>query len=158
MARTESKTMQVHPMEEQAAIETMQRFGWSLLSSQEVHVKDSHLENKLGLFGESLVSVTETTHYVKLVFSRDLDMPNIDKLRELERQYHGLQPEAPPPGMPGWVWAIAVVSSFFLFGLPLILAAVVHFTMIAPRKTEWEQQSAQRAEQRRAVVQQAMQY
>ncbi len=158
MARTESKPMQVHPMEEQAAIETMRRFGWSLLSSQEVHLKDSHLENKLGLFGENLVSVTETTHYVKLAFSRDLDLANLDKLRELERQYYGLQPEAPPTGMPGWVWAIAVVSSFFLFGVPLIAAVVVHFAMIAPRKAEWEQQTAQRAEQRKAVVQQAMQY
>ena len=36
MARTESKSMQVHPNEEQKLIELMQKFHWSLLRSQEV--------------------------------------------------------------------------------------------------------------------------
>lgn len=38
MARMESKTIQVHAMEGQAATETMQGFGWSLLISHEVHI------------------------------------------------------------------------------------------------------------------------
>ncbi len=158
MPRTESNTMQVHPMEEQAAIETMQRFGWSLLSTQAVHVKDSPLENKVGLFGDSLVSVTESTRYVKLAFSRDLDLPNIDKLRELEKQYYALQGQGQAPGIPGFVWLIAVISSFFLFGVPLILTIVAYVVMIVPRKQEWEEENARRSHARQSVLQEAMQY
>ena len=83
MARTESKTLSVAPAREQEAIQKHEMFGWTLLSSQEVLSKESHLKEE----GGDLWSVTTTTNYVKLVFQRDLDMPQITEVKKLEEQY-----------------------------------------------------------------------
>jgi len=45
MARTESITFQVHPNDEQEQINLMQKFHWSLLSTQEIKTIDNHLES-----------------------------------------------------------------------------------------------------------------
>ena len=45
MARTESKVLTCHPRDEQEIIDAMQKFHWSLLSTQEVNVVD--IENLL---------------------------------------------------------------------------------------------------------------
>ena len=83
MARTESKSVSVAPAMEQEAIQKHEMFGWTLLSSQEVLSKESHLKEK----GGDLWSVTTTTNYVKLVFQRDVEMPLISEIKELEEQY-----------------------------------------------------------------------
>lgn len=64
MARLESTSLSVLPNDEQEAIDTYQKFGWELKSSQEIFNKDSHNERR----GDSVYNVTETTNYVKLVF------------------------------------------------------------------------------------------
>ena len=86
MARTESKTLSVAPAREQEAIQKHEMFGWTLFSSQEVFSKDSHLEER----GGDLWSVTTTTNYVKLVFQRDLEMPQIAEVKNLEKEYWDL--------------------------------------------------------------------
>ena len=84
MARMESKSVRVSPAAEQITIDRYQKFGWVLLGSQEVFNRDSHLEE--GAPG-TINSVTETTHFVKLVFQRDMDMPYYDKIKELDEQF-----------------------------------------------------------------------
>lgn len=86
MARLESKSLSVSPEMEHEAIETYQKFGWELKSSQEIFNKDSHQE----LRGDSVYSVTETTNYVKLVFQRDKDMPYYNEVCEIEDKYFDL--------------------------------------------------------------------
>lgn len=81
MARMESKSVRVAPAAEQITIDRYQKFGWVLLGSQEVFNRDSHLEE--GAPG-TINSVTETTHFVKLVFQRDMDMPYYNKIKELD--------------------------------------------------------------------------
>lgn len=83
MARLESTSLSVSPSKEQEAIETYQKFGWELKSSQEIFSKDSHNEVR----GDSLYSVTETTNYVKLVFQRDKDMPYYNEICEIEKKF-----------------------------------------------------------------------
>ena len=83
MARLESTSLSVSPSKEQEAIETYQKFGWELKSSQEIFNKDSHNEVR----GDSLYSVTETTNYVKLVFQRDKDMPYYNEICEIEKKF-----------------------------------------------------------------------
>ena len=90
MARTESFSIQVHPNDEQNQINLMQRFHWNLLSSQEIKTVDSSLEKR----GDKIYSVTKSENYIKLVFQRDLDVPNINKIKELESEYFSL--EYPP--------------------------------------------------------------
>ncbi|MCL4510252.1 MAG: hypothetical protein M1470_04205 [Bacteroidetes bacterium] len=108
MARTESKSIQVHPSDEQNQINLMQRFHWNLQNSQEINVKDSHLETR----GNDLVSVTESQHYVKLLFTRDLDTPNLDKLKALENEYFSMQ----LPKKPGFVAPVVVT----ILALPIL--------------------------------------
>lgn len=83
MARLESTSLSVLPNDEQEAIDTYQKFGWELKSSQEIFNKDSHNERR----GDSVYNVTETTNYVKLVFQRDKDMPYYKQICELENKY-----------------------------------------------------------------------
>ena len=130
MARTESKSMQVHPDEEQKLIELMQKFHWSLLSSQEVKTKDSHLEKNWS--GDKIMSVTETEHYIKLVFSRDLDLPNIKEVKQIEDQYFSL----PFPDYPAlfpvsiWLWVVGV----FVYGIGGIGWVAYYFMSFKPKK------------------------
>ncbi len=83
MARTESKSITVAPTEEQEAITKHELFGWTLQSSQEVLSQESHLKDE----GGDLWSVTTTTNYVKLVFSRDMEIPRLAEIRKLEEEY-----------------------------------------------------------------------
>lgn len=94
----ETKSLKVGVNDEQATIEGMQCFGWELKSSQEINVKDSHLES--GTFTNNIYSVTTSEHYVKLVFSRDTAMNNYSRISALENEYDtlwGQQPVKPAP-------------------------------------------------------------
>lgn len=82
----ETKSMSVAPENEQKTINALANFGWTLQSSQEINVKDSHLEEK----DDKLYSVTESEHYVKLVFQRDTAMANYDEITDLEAQYNAV--------------------------------------------------------------------
>ena len=85
MAR-ETKSITVLPKEEQNAIEIWQLFGWELLSSQEIFNKDTHKETR----SDGVYNVTTTTNYVKLVFSRETNMPNYAQIVALEREYDSI--------------------------------------------------------------------
>jgi hypothetical protein len=79
----ESKSITVAPSEEQQVIRKHEQFGWILKSSQEIYNKDSHLESRFS----GLYNVTTTKNYVKLVFQRDTEMPQRDRIQSLENQY-----------------------------------------------------------------------
>lgn len=128
MARLESKSMTVAPSREQSTIDTYQKFGWSLVSSQEIFNKDSHLERDSR---NNLNSVTETTNYVKLVFQRDTDMPNYAQIRDLnnsfDREYAYYESlSCSNPGK-----ALIVLGIIFLIvGVICIIANAVPFGII----------------------------
>lgn len=121
MARTESFSIQVHPKAEQTQIQLMQKFHWNLLGSQEIKVADSSLEMR----GGDLYSVTKSEHYVKLQFSRELDLPNLPKIKQLEQQYNGLLQPKYPKLFPFIVWG-------WLFIWPAW--PVYFFLMYSPKK------------------------
>ncbi|MBQ7173467.1 MAG: DUF308 domain-containing protein [Clostridia bacterium] len=84
----ETKKVQVLPREENDVTRIWQDFGWSLVSSQEINNTDSHLERR----GDDIVSVTTKENYVNLLFKRDTNMPNYNKIKALEAQYDSLPP------------------------------------------------------------------
>jgi hypothetical protein len=84
--RTEVKTMQAHPSDEQYYIDLMQEFCWTLKSSQEIKLKTPTLETR----GGYLYSVTESEHYVKLIFERPFEFENRQQIVQLENEYFGL--------------------------------------------------------------------
>ena len=83
MARIESKSMSVLTKDENFFIKKAEQFGRELLSSQEINVKESHMEDR----GDDLYSVVTSQNYVKLAFKRDREMKNYDKIVEIENEY-----------------------------------------------------------------------
>ena len=134
MARMESKSIEVSPKEEQSTIDTFGKFGWSLVSSQEIFNKDSHLERR----GDTIQNVTETTNYVKLVFNRDKDMPYYDKVTELENSYYATLSRKPFYAKKSiwWLVVLTIVIPVFVVAplvdnLPEILGYILFFAAIA---------------------------
>ena len=65
MLRTESKSIQVHPADEQTMITVMQEFNWNLKSSQEIKLRNQEIA---GVTSNSITTRTHSEHYIKLVF------------------------------------------------------------------------------------------
>jgi hypothetical protein len=82
----ETKSFNVSPYEENDEIRIRSDFGWEFQSSQEIFNKDSGLERR----GDTIYSVTTTTNYVKLVFQRDTDIPNLSEIKKLEQEFDSL--------------------------------------------------------------------
>ena len=136
----ETKSISVHPADEQETIEQYQAFGWELQSSQEIFEKDSHLERS----GNNINQVTTTTNYVKLVFSRETTMPNYHQLTKLENQYHSVHF---PYRKTAKVWFIlSAIVAFFGFitlgtwfiGVPLLIGAITLFVFAIIKKKKFD--------------------
>lgn len=177
MARTESITYTVLRGEENDAIQVQQAFGWNLLNAQELLSKTEtiHLEKRHFLFGEpKLWSATTKTkvNYIRLTFSRDLDLPNIEKLRELESQYLALQ--VPPYPSPGhgvgiltnlglftcatmWCAGIALILGLLTCGLMWVIAFYFH-NIDDSKKQKWKEVADDIYKRRQAILEEARQY
>lgn len=90
----ETKKMQIMPQDEERIINAYACFGWELTSSQEVKVKDSHLENQ----GGTIYSVTESENYVNLILARETSMPNYQALCKYQQAYESAQSKLRPKG------------------------------------------------------------
>jgi len=113
--RIESKSYVAAPNEEQEVISKHELFGWELKSSQEVLSKESHLEERSG----DLYSVTTTQNYVKLMFQRDADRPEVAQVKKLEEEYWNLYERT--------AWRYAPQKSKLLTIVPLVLCGVAVF-------------------------------
>jgi len=116
MERTESKSIQVHPKDEQYFIDVMQHFHYNLQSSQEVNIRDSHLEVQSG----KLYSVTESQRYVKLIFTRPSDFVNKEKVIELENEFLSMKYQK-TKGTSCWVTGMIIFSVIIIIGAIIIL-------------------------------------
>lgn len=123
----ETKSISIVPSEEQDTIELWQKFGWELVSSQEIFSRDSHLEQS----GDNVNSITTTTNYIKLVFARDKEMKNYSQIVDLENKFNGvsfpIRKSAKPLFILGSVGGIAGVSLITgkpVIGIPLLIAGV----------------------------------
>ena len=117
MERTESVVVSVAPQYENEKIQEMGEFGWNLQGRQEVvgHLREAETPDSLGaaMFRGAMEGATSTVtvtydHYVKLHFVRDLNMPNIARIRELEGEYRSLHVPASP--------SLKTAGCFTLFG------------------------------------------
>lgn len=88
MQRTESKSIQVHPSEEQFMINVMQEFAWNLKSSQEIKLRSQEIT---GVNSGTISTRIHSEHYIKLVFERPYDFPNRERLVELESEFFNLR-------------------------------------------------------------------
>lgn len=125
------KSVKVNPSYETMEIAYRQKCGWEFVSTQEIYNKDTHLEGSV--FGNTITSVTETTHYVKLTFKRD---PNNVKseILELERQIDNLY----VPEYPNLMGTTAYLLCFcFLAGIGVIIP----WSINKNRKRKYEEEN-----------------
>lgn len=119
----EIKSLTVKPNEDAQTIQNLQCFGWELLSSQEVYSKDSHLE----AWGKNTYNVTQTTHYVKLIFERDpAKLVNYSQIQRLENAYMDVPypKKNPAPKKEQFKWLMifcGVLACAFVLFLSLII-------------------------------------
>ncbi len=151
--RTESKVVQVRPEDEQSQIDFMHQFYWNLLSSQEIRSIDNHLETR----GDNLYNVTKIDHYVKLAFSRDVQTPNLDKIKNLENEFFSLPIPKYPKLFPGsgCLWAV-----IFLFTWPVSVPAwiIYYFVKYSPDKARAERAKQQLQIDRQEILERLKQH
>lgn len=123
----ETKSISIVPSEEQDTIELWQKFGWELVSSQEIFNRDSHLEQS----GDSVNTVTTTTNYVKLVFARDKEMKNYSEIVDLENRFNNvsfpIRKSAKPLfilGVVGGAAGFGLITEKPVIGVPLLIIGV----------------------------------
>lgn len=115
MERTESTVVQVAPSYENDKIQEMQMFGWSLQGRQEIHEEGDAYGRPSYVSSSTYVVKTKVHHYVKLHFTRSLNLPNLDKIKPIEAEYFSL----PFPGRASLVGPIVVMG---FFGIGVFLA------------------------------------
>ncbi len=157
----ETKSISVHPDNEQSTIDLYQTFGWELQSSQEIFNKDSHLERD----GDNINSVTTTTNYVKLVFARNTEMKNYRQLADLENRYNKIHT---PIRKSAKVWFIlglvagalgACNASTLLFSIPCFIGCaalfVLGFIKMKKHSDEYYSESVKAQKERTGILQEA---
>ena len=144
----ETKTLTVNPNAEQSTIDLFACFAWNLKSSQEIKTKDSHLERR----GDDIVSVTETEHYVKLVFERDTKRENYARIKELEETYHRIM--AAEPTMRTVYTSMGITVLLFVFYIiPGVLYLMFKNKKKKEAKAEYEAAySAWKIEEQKAIA------
>jgi|GEM_PF-1702567 len=147
MAEVETKTIKVDDGNESFFIDSYLRFGWKLISSQDVVNKET--KSHKYKIDDRVVTDYYTTDdsYVKLVLQRSLTLNNLDGIRKAEEEFwkgYQLKSERisffPSKGM--WIF-IGVVVLFgslypsptkFLFYLAVVgLLLLRHYFMYLPK-------------------------
>lgn len=96
MERTESIVIQVAPDYENAKIKEMEMFGWNLQNRQEIHERGNAYSRPSHFSSKTYIVKTTVYHYVKLHFSRSVNLPNLDKIKQIEEEYFNLPFPSPP--------------------------------------------------------------
>jgi hypothetical protein len=156
--RTESKSIQVDPSQEQTWIDVLQKFGWSLMNSQEVLVYKNEVYttewgDASGRPAGEVATKTTKTNYVKLQFSRPLDLPNLPKIREIEGSYFALKQPRKPKIFPiHWLlWLIAA----FIYGLGIAASLAYLFLGYRPKKARFEREMSEYRNKRTQMLAEA---
>lgn len=88
----EFKSIDVKNSEETKTIEFWQHFGWELKSSQRVYSENKEV---LGANGYVFSLDGKKVDFTKLLFQRDKDHPNYEKIADLEKQYFRMKNSLP---------------------------------------------------------------
>lgn len=145
MARTESVSFQVHPNNEQAQIDLMQKFHWSLTNSQEIKTIDNHLERR----GDDIYQVSSSEHYVKLTFNRELDLPNLNEIKRLEQEYNSLPYPTYPKLFPISIgfWIILALMT-----VGIVIWVLYYFLSYKPKKEIADNLSSANARKQQEIL------
>jgi hypothetical protein len=146
MERTESVIVQTAPDFENDKRREMATFGWNLQGRQEIHEEGEAFGRPSYLDSSTYLIKTTVHHYVKLHFVRGLNLPNLDKIRRVEKEYFGL----PTPSFPAFVPGPAIL---LVFWWPFwILYFALYYL---PHKSSAQKQLADVVQQQRALLAEA---
>jgi len=109
----DTKTLNVHPDNEVAAVDFFQNFGWQLFGARTQEVKNTSSHLKGSMWTGDILQVTEREHYIKLTFQRDSTMPNYSRLVQLENEYNAVYSPSEPRKI-SWIIA-GVLAAFVVF-------------------------------------------
>ncbi len=120
MERTESNIIQVAPDYENNKIQEQEVFGWSLHGRQEIHQEGLAVGGP-DFLGDGYTIKTKVNMFVKLHFVRSRELPNIDRIRELENEYNSLERPEYPTFIPGGFlllifWTLPWLTLYVPFG------------------------------------------
>lgn len=107
--RTESIVIQVAPNYENDKIKEMEMFGWDMHGRQEIHEEGDAYGRPSFISDSTYVTKTKVSHYVKLHFIRQHNLPNIDKIKQIESEYFSVPFPLPPSTLS------FIMSAFFIF-------------------------------------------
>ncbi|MDP1814639.1 MAG: hypothetical protein Q8K92_09355 [Leadbetterella sp.] len=114
--RTESIVIQVAPNYENEKIKEMEMFGWDMHGRQEIHQQGDAYGRPSYLDNSTYLIKTKVSSYVKLHFIRQLSLPNIDKIKQIESEYFDVS----FPALPSTASYI-LPTILILVGLMLVL-------------------------------------
>jgi hypothetical protein len=135
MARKETKSIEVAPGEVDKTTELWESFGWELKNKQTIKTKDSHQERR----GDTIYNVTESEHYVELMFQRDTGMNNYEELVALEEKYNLPEPTEPyKPVRFGMLWLVLSIGGLFLGTIPGIIIIIWRFIRYSKKIKIWK--------------------
>lgn len=106
----EYKTLQCRPEQVDATCQAMQAWGWKVEQTQEVYNEntevisnETYLAGKRDIFGNyydlhyesNPITQKNVTHYISIRLSRNKNMPNYERIRQLEEEYYNPKEKSP---------------------------------------------------------------
>ncbi len=160
MGRTESCIVQVAPAYENEKNQEMQAFGWNLQGSQEIH-EEGDSEGRPAYFSNSYIVKTKVKHYVKLHFVRSLDLPNLNKIKQIETEYFALlfpqsSPLTGPIIMMGFS-GIGIISAFGMMNAGAGLFLLIIYGGLMALGWSWLKKRLAKRKQNTEIVRQSFQ-
>lgn len=146
----QTKSITCLPGTENEQMEIWGTFGWEVLSTQEVRDTESHLEQG---WGDTINSVTTTTNYIRLTFSRDpAQVPHYAELKKLEDQFNAV----PYPGdEPQGDGILKIFLGFMLCTIPGVYF-LIRTINAARTRPQWRKEFDAYLAKRRAIYDQAV--
>lgn len=142
MERTESTVIQVAPDYENAMIKEMEQFGWSLQGRQEIH-QEGDAYGRPSLLGGDYIITFKVHQYVKLHFIRSVNLPHLDQIRRLEKEYFNF----PQPTFP-WPHKGSLAYYFMVLSPPLL----IYYFLVYRKKEAAAREQLEEARRRRAAI------
>lgn len=150
MEREESIILHVVPRYQNTKVKEMEMFGWILRNMQEFHApyegtieEDVPITGSIGSYypRSYTVRTTKAMHYVKLHFGRNLNLPNINEIKNIESAYFSLPIPSLHPGFAslallviGGLAFISFVSASWLFVVTILFGGIIFYGLHSTEK------------------------
>jgi steroid 5-alpha reductase family enzyme len=123
----ETKFITVEPSATESTIELWQKFGWELIGAPQEILSQTSGTSSLERRGNDIYQRTSsgtTTHYVKITFQREKNMPNYAELVKLEEAYYTKSYALALPVKPQQVPPKKIEEAHPYFGIAALLIII----------------------------------